>query len=45
MALLRLIIRFGLGAVFAPRFIPAKLGWLQTGACVALSLAAPARTP
>ncbi len=40
MTLLILIILFGLGAVFAPRFIPAKLGWLQTSIRIALALAA-----
>ncbi|HCB12427.1 MAG TPA: hypothetical protein DEP36_02490, partial [Gammaproteobacteria bacterium] len=40
MSILLLIILFALSAVFAPRFIPAKLGWLQTGTRVALSLAA-----
>lgn len=40
MSLLLLIILFGLGAVFAPRFIPAKLGWLQTSVRIALALAA-----
>ncbi|MCB1921777.1 MAG: hypothetical protein KDJ28_17640 [Candidatus Competibacteraceae bacterium] len=40
MSILLLIILFALGAAFAPRFIPARFGWLQTGARVALSLAA-----
>ncbi|MCP5133120.1 MAG: hypothetical protein H6976_05790 [Gammaproteobacteria bacterium] len=40
MSILLLIILFASGAIFAPRFIPAKLGWLQTGTRAALSLAA-----
>lgn len=40
MSILLLIILFALGAIFAPRFIPAKLSWLQTSARIALSLAA-----
>lgn len=40
MTILLLIILFGLSAIFVPRFISAKLGWLQTGARLALSLAA-----
>lgn len=40
MTLLILIILFGLGAAFAPRFIPEKLGWLRTSVRIALALAA-----
>jgi hypothetical protein len=40
MTILLLIILFALGAIFTPRFIPARFGWLQTSARVALSLAA-----
>jgi hypothetical protein len=40
MTILLLIILFALGAIFAPRFVPARFGWLQTSARVVLSLAA-----